>query len=268
MAAGVALLQQWGYRVTVFPHALAQWGYLAGTDAQRASDLVAALTDPAIDLVLCARGGYGCTRLLSLLPWDILAQTPPKLVVGFSDVTALLVAFYQRLGWLGLHGPMLTSNLIEGDPYTAMALKAMWAGAYSTQPVTLSSATPVQWLHGRALPVAPVLGGNLSLLAALCGTPWQPDTRGHILLIEDWKESYYSLDRQVQQLRQCGLLDGVAGLLLGDFSHTRADADWDLSVQWQHLTADLGVPVAYGFSAGHGDQNATIPIGATITLAA
>jgi muramoyltetrapeptide carboxypeptidase len=262
MADGVALLQSWGYRVKVFPHALNQWGYLAGTDAERLADLVAAFTDPEITAVLAARGGFGCTRLLPHIPWQHLQ---PKLLIGFSDLTALLLPLYDRLGWLGLHGPMLTSNLIEFDPFTADQLQRMWAGGFAEHPVKVVSQQPVQWLHGTQMS-GPLTGGNLSLLAALCGTPWQPQTNGHILFIEDWKEAYYSIDRQYQQLRQAGLLDNLAGLLLGDFSDIRTDADWSLAAHWQQLTADLGIPVAFGLTAGHGDLNTTLAIGGFVSI--
>ena len=264
MADGVALLQSWGYRVKLLPHALSRWGYLAGSDAERLADLVAAFTDPDIHAVLAARGGFGCTRLLPHIPWSVLQ---PKLLIGFSDLTALLLPLYDRLGWVGLHGPMLTSNLLDRDPFSAEQLKRMWAGGFAETPVNLIGQQPLHYLHGTTGTLtAPLTGGNLSLLAALCGTPWQPQTEGHVLFIEDWKESYYSIDRQFQQLRQAGLLNNLAGLLLGDFSDIRQDADWSLAEHWQQLTADLGVPVAYGLTAGHSDINTTLAIGGHIQL--
>jgi muramoyltetrapeptide carboxypeptidase len=266
MAEGVALLESWGYHVQVGPHALDREGYLAGSDEDRLTDLLWALEDPAIHAVLCARGGFGCTRLLPPMPWERLAHLSPKWLIGFSDVTALLLPFYDRLGWRGLHGPMLTSNLIEGDAFTQQALKhaLQWTDG-STQAYPLPLNGPLTWLHGQQMS-GPVTGGNLSLLAALCGTPWQPHTAGHIVLIEDWKEAYYSLDRQFQQLVQAGMLTNIAGLALGDFSDIRQDADWDLLTHWQQLTAPLGVPVVWGLPVGHGNHNATVPIGATLSF--
>jgi muramoyltetrapeptide carboxypeptidase len=259
MTTGVNLLKSWGYQVKVMPNALNRWGYLAGTDQERLADLVAAFTDPDVDLVLAARGGFGCTRLLPHIPWDILAKHP-KLLVGFSDLTALLVPFYDRLGWVGLHGPMLTSNLIELEPFTKAELIRVWSGDFLANPMQLVSQQPLQWLHGHTMQGL-LTGGNLSLLAALCGTPWQPQTEGHIVFIEDWKEAYYSIDRQYQQLKQAGLLTNIAGLLLGDFSDIRADAAWSIAEHWQQLTQDLGIPVAFGVPAGHGDCNTTLAIG-------
>jgi muramoyltetrapeptide carboxypeptidase len=265
MAQGVALLENWGYQVKVGPHALDKHGYLAGQDEHRLADLLWALENPDIHAVLCARGGFGCTRLLPAVPWDQLALLPPKWLIGFSDVTALLLPFYDRIGWCGLHGPMLTSNLIEGDIFSQNALKQALQWTAWDAPYPLPLQTPLTWLHGQQM-TGPVTGGNLSLLAALCGTPWQPHTAGHIVLIEDWKEAYYSLDRQFQQLVQAGLFANVAGIALGDFSEIRPDADWDLVTHWQQLTAPLGVPVVWGLPVGHGDSNATVPIGATLAF--
>jgi muramoyltetrapeptide carboxypeptidase len=189
------------------------------------------------------------------------------LLIGFSDLTALLIPFYDQLGWLGLHGPMLTSNLItEQDPFTAQQLQAMWTGSYQQTPCPVLTQGPLVWLHGQDPGPLPITGGNLSLLASLCGTPWQPHTHGHWLFVEDWKEAYYSLDRQWQQLKLAGMLYNVAGIAFGEFSDIRQDADWSLLEQLTLLTKELGVPVVAGVSAGHGVINTTIPIGATVVF--
>lgn len=255
---GQALLEAAGYQVRLMPNVRNKKLYLAGSDADRAADLQAAFADPTIDGVLCARGGYGCMRLLPSLDFDLIANNP-KVFIGFSDITALLLPFYQRAGLVGFYGPMLTSNLVHGEPYSQEELLRL---------VTNEAAFPYEvpnrdpWACFKPGTVeAPLIGGNLSLLAALCGTPYQPETRGHILFIEDWKEKYYSLDRQFQQLKLAGLFDGIAGLILCDFSEIEPEPGQDLAGLLKDLTTHVKVPVGYGFSVGHGEQTATFPIG-------
>lgn len=255
---GLALIEAAGFRPKLMPHARDKRAYLAGRDEDRLNDLHAAFTDPDIRGILCARGGYGCMRLLPKLDFDRIARHP-KALIGFSDVTALLLPLYQRTGLCGFYGPMLTSNLIHGEPFSEAALWPLLRGD-----VSLPYAVPNRdsWHAFRpGTAEAPLVGGNLSLLAALCGTPFQPRTAGHILFIEDWKERYYSLDRQFEQLRQAGLFEDIRGLVLCDFSDIEAEPDWPLADFLKELTANLDVPAGYGFSVGHGAQTATLPIG-------
>jgi len=255
---GVALLEAAGYRVKLMPNARNKRMYLAGTDAERLADLHSAFSDPEVDGILCARGGYGCMRLLPYLDFDRVRQNP-KVFIGFSDITALLVPFYQRTGLVGFYGPMLTSNLVHGEPFSQAELFNM-----VSQPLETPCLIPNQDQYQAFLPGTAegrLIGGNLSLLSALCGTPYQPETRGHILFIEDWKEKYYSLDRQFQQLKMAGLFERITGLLLCDFSDIEPEPELNLSDFLKELTGFLGVPVGYGFSVGHGAQTATLPIG-------
>lgn len=255
---GADLLEAAGFRVKLMPNIAKKRLYLAGTDAERLADLHQAFEDPTIHGVLCARGGYGSMRLLPNLDFALIAQHP-KVFIGFSDITALLLPFYQRCGLLGFYGPMLTSNLVHNEPYSQAELLTL-----IRQPIALPYEVPNRdpyQCYQPGIAEGRLIGGNLSLLAALCGTPYQPDTRGHILFIEDWKEKYYSLDRQFQQLRLAGLLDGIAGLLLCDFSEIEAEPEQTLPDFLKSLVDDLNIPMGYGFSVGHGEQTATLPIG-------
>ncbi|MDH4378819.1 MAG: LD-carboxypeptidase [Vampirovibrionales bacterium] len=267
---GVELLQAQGYRVKLFPNAAASHHHLAGTDAQRLADLHAAFADSDVDVILCSRGGYGCMRLLDKLDWDLL-RANPKWLVGFSDVTALQIALYQQLGWKSLYGPMLTSNLVDDDP-------ALFDWHWSALHPLLGGEVPSLWTvpntddyHAIHAPTnspnvveAPLLGGNLSLLSALCGTPWQPRPKNHLLFIEDWNESHYTLDRKFQQLKLAGVLEGITGLLLCDFSGIAAEPDgWPLVDFFKDWFADSPFPVGYGLSVGHGNVTATLPQGGT-----
>jgi muramoyltetrapeptide carboxypeptidase len=154
---------------------------------------------------------------------------------------------------------MLTSNLIHGEPYSQTELFNLVQGKNGI-PYTVPNQDPYTEFRAGTVE-GPLIGGNLSLLTALCGTPWQPRTEGHILFIEDWKEKYYSLDRQFQQLKLAGLFDRIRGLLLCDFSDIEPEPEFDLTEQLRRLTMDIKVPTGYGFSVGHGAQTATLPIG-------
>lgn len=255
---GASLLQAAGFRVKMMPNAKNKRLYLAGSDAERLADLHAAFQDPQVGGILCARGGYGCMRLLPHLDFELVRQNP-KVFVGFSDVTALLIPFYQQSGLVGFYGPMLTSNLLNGEPYSQQELFKLLKGGHSV-PHTVPNRDAYH-CYRPGMAEGRLIGGNLSLLAALCGTPWQPKTAGHILFIEDWKEKYYSLDRQFEQLKLAGLFDGIAGLLLCDFSDIEPEPEQDLATFLKDLTSFLKVPAGYGFSVGHGEQTATLPIG-------
>lgn len=265
-AEGLAWIETNGFTPKLMPNAKAQWHYLAGTDAERLSDLHAAFADPSVDGILCARGGYGTMRLLPHIDFSII-QNNPKVLIGFSDLTALHLAFYQQTGLVGFYGPMLISNLTDPKPteeqvYEQAALLNLVCDKQPT-PITLINQNAYHCLQ-TGLAEAPLTGGNLSLLAALCGTPWQPKTDGHLLFIEDWKEKHYSLDRKFQQLKLAGVLNNIAGLLLCDFSEIEPEPDQSLIELFTELTSDLqqrGIPVGYGFSVGHGSQSGTLPYG-------
>ena len=255
---GHALLKAAGFKVRIMPNAKNKRLYLAGTDTERLADLHAAFQDPGIDGILCARGGYGCMRLLPHLDFKLVRQNP-KVMIGFSDVTALLLPFYQKSGLVGFYGPMLTSNLIHQEPYSQSELLKL-AGGECKIPYTVPNRDAYQTFR-PGVAEGRLIGGNLSLLAALCGTPWQPQTAGHILFIEDWKEKYYSLDRQFEQLKLAGLFENITGLLLCDFSEIEPEPEQSLAEFLKALTDSVKVPTGYGFSVGHGEQTATLPIG-------
>jgi muramoyltetrapeptide carboxypeptidase len=160
---------------------------------------------------------------------------------------------------MGFYGPMLTSNLSNGEPYSQSELFGLLRGSKAFPHVVPNRDPYFTYRDGVA--EGRLIGGNLSLLTALCGTPYQPDTREHILFIEDWKECYYTLDRQFQQLRMAGLFDHVRGVILCDFSQIETESDWPLPDFLKSLTDFLKVPVGYGFSVGHGEETATLPIG-------
>jgi len=254
---GIALLEKAGYRVQLMPHVRDKQVYLAGSDADRLSDLQVAFSDPSIHAILCARGGYGAMRLLDKIDWALIRKNP-KPLIGFSDLTAFHIACYQQTGVVGFYGPMLTSNLIHDEPDSLAELLKVVTG--TAVPYDIKNLNTYECFQ-PGITEGPLTGGNLSLLTSLCGTPYQPKTDGHILFIEDWHEKHYTLDRQFQQLRLAGLLDKAAGILLCDFSEIEPEADQTLTQLLRDLTRDLNIPIGFGFSVGHGKQTSTLPYG-------
>jgi muramoyltetrapeptide carboxypeptidase len=261
---GVAWLEGAGYQVRIMPHALKRWGYMGGSDAQRLDDFVNAMEDPSVDGILCARGGYGSGRLLPQLPWQRWRDEslPCKLLMGFSDITMLHNALYQELGWITFYSPMLTSNLLNTEQaFTRQEwLKAISPTCWESLPYALNNQDAYECLRpGTAEGI--LRGGNLSLIASLCGTSWQPDFTGAIVVIEDWKETYYTLDRQFTQLLQAGIFDGAAGVLFADFSKIEEEDPHPLGQHLGWLCQALPIPMGYGFTIGHGVQTLTLPLG-------
>jgi muramoyltetrapeptide carboxypeptidase len=253
MARGVRVLGGLGLKVIIGAHVLDRDRYLAGSDAVRAADLSEAWCDPAVSAVFCARGGYGATRILDLLDWDALRAAGPKTLVGSSDVTALHRAFAVELGLTSLFGPMPANALLSDpagpEPRTFEHFTAALAG--DPPPVTGDRVIA----FGEV--TAPVTGGNLSLLAALCGTPYELVARGRIVLLEDVGEEPYRIDRMLTQLLQSGALDGAAGFVLGSW----VDCGDPYPVLEEFL-APLGVPVIAGLPVGHGTPQFSVLLGA------
>lgn len=244
----------------------AREGYLAGDDRRRLAEWNEAVDDVEARAIFCARGGYGAMRLLpGLDPAPLLAR--PKLLVGFSDVTA----FHARLNAAGLatlHGPVVTQ--LGRAPADAVAhLEALLSGAV---PSRLDG--PGRGLTGTAtirpgVASGPLLGGSLTLLAHLCGTPWQPSLRGAILFFEDVGERPYKLDRYLTQLRLSGALDGVAGVAVGQLTGCDEEGGAGEAAETvRRLVAALGVPAIEGLPAGHEDRNLALPLGPRATLTA
>ncbi|MGC5012124.1 S66 peptidase family protein [Streptosporangium sp. DT93] len=252
LARGVRVLEGLGLKVVTGPHILERDRYLAGSDAGRAADLHQAWCDPAVTAVFCARGGYGATRILGLLDWDAMRAAGPKAFVGSSDVTALHGALAVELGIASWFGPMPACSTIsdpEGpEPRTFGNFTAALAG---TPPPIAGDRV----ITGGAV-TAPVTGGNLSLLAALCGTPYALSARGRIVLLEDVAEAPYRIDRMITQLSQAGALDGAAGFVLGSWVGCG-----DPYPVLEELLGPLGVPVIAGLPIGHGKPQFSVLLG-------
>lgn len=261
---GIAVVRSWGLEVMEGAHARSATGHLAGRDAQRAADVNGAIADPQVRAVWVTRGGYGLTRILDRIAWDALADDP-KIVIGFSDVTALLVTAWRRSGLVTVHGHFAGRLAVQPLPVRAR-LRALLTGD-DDGPGTLAGARLAGTPPTRVR--APLVGGNLTVLAALAGTPDALDARGCVLLLEEVGEAPYRVDRLLTQLRNSGALDGVAGIALGAPVHcdpptTRPSATFDEVVS-DHL-ADLGVPVVAGLPIGHMADHRAALHGGDVTL--
>ncbi|PVZ15654.1 MULTISPECIES: LD-carboxypeptidase [unclassified Pseudomonas] len=249
-----------GYRLRIYPGVFEKAGYLAGSDERRLADLHAAFADPEVDAILCLRGGYGTPRLLDRLDIELI-RANPKPFVGYSDITALHLAFNQLAGLVTFHGPLFRSELLPGLQPGEGALLAMLQGQPMGE-IAHPSGWPLKTVApGRAS--GHLAGGNLSLLCATLGTPWALQSEGAVLFIEDVNEPLYRVDRLLTQLRLAGKLHGLAGVLVGDFAGISTQ-------QLQPLLAEfftpLGVPVLAGWRSGHCQPNLTLPMGAQVVL--
>jgi muramoyltetrapeptide carboxypeptidase len=262
-ADAVALLRDHGLPVEDPAPPPPRCGRLGADDAARAAMLNEAFADPAVGALLVAQGGYGCTRLLGRLDRGLIARNP-KPLIGFSDVTALLVALLPQLGPRAVHGPTARTLQQEADPDSRAAFLAVLRGDRPAYQAVLERAAARVRIVRPGHAAGPLVGGNLSLLSALAGTPDAPETRGRILFLEDWNEPHYRFDRMLTQLAQAGLLDGIAGLVLGELvGVSRVGEDIAESLEARLLAlAPPGIPILAGYPCGHGAANLALLLGA------
>lgn len=230
--------------------------YLAGPDAERAANLSAQMSDPGLGAVLAARGGFGCLRLLPLLDLPALAETGTCLI-GFSDLTALLNPL-AALGLVTVHGPVVTQvprldQASRADLASLLAGRRPWPAALSGKAVA------------PGLAVGPLLGGNLTTLCSMLGTPWFPDLGGAVLVLEETGEAPYRLDRLISQLELSGALARVAGVAVGRLSDQDNDPPGLVPALTRRLEG-LGKPVVMNLPFGHGAANRPLPLGAMAEL--
>jgi muramoyltetrapeptide carboxypeptidase len=259
---GLAVLESWGLSVSVGEHTRGvheRFGYLASDDAARADDLMRAWCDPEVQAVFCARGGYGVQRMVDLLDWESIAAAGPKVLVGFSDVTALHQAFAARLGLSTIHGPVVTS-LGAGDDESRAHLHSL---LFDPEPGVALTPSPVETLvGGRAEGV--LVGGNIAMLASEVGSRNSLRAAASIAVLEEIGEEAYRLDRLFTQLLRTGWFDEVLGVVLGTFT------DCGLPASVRDLVVDrlvpLGVPLLWGAPIGHADRNLAFPYGVPAVL--
>jgi len=260
LAAGEALLQQAGFETLRREDLLDRHSYLAGDDARRVDEFMKWIGDDRVDGIVCARGGYGCDRIIaSLDPGLVRAAAKP--LVGYSDITALLLWQRRCAGLMGFHGPMLDRGG-DVDPEVVASLAAQLRGE-AKLPLVLRGTG-----HGGGSAGGRLVGGSLTLVAASIGTPWEVDTRGAILLLEDVAELPYRIDRMLQQLTGSGKLARLAGVGIGDFASCRDERYPEIGALdvIREVVRPLGVPLVTGLPFGHVRANFPWPVGGRATI--
>jgi muramoyltetrapeptide carboxypeptidase len=268
LARGAAELERLGFRVKHRDDILEKARYTAGSDARRAEELMQAFTDPEVKAVWAARGGYGVMRILRMLDEELL-RANPKIFIGYSDLTALHIYLHRRFGLITFHGPMAAKDFAGGEPHYDR--DTLMQALTIASPVGEISSEKTEMLHhgrgGKAR--GRLLGGCLSLVAAMMGTPDELDTRGAILFLEDTGVRPYAIDRMLQQLKLAGKFDQVQGIIFGEMTDCVQHAEQGYTIQevLAECTADLRVPVMFGLPSGHSPRgNLTLPLGVEATL--
>ena len=254
---GIHLLKQWGFRVVLGRKGIARKGYLAGTDRERAEEIMGLFADPGIKAILCSRGGYGAMRILDFLDFKTI-KNHPKLFMGFSDITVLLMALWKKADLMGWHGPMVTT-LPQLTASSLIRMRATLMGFYQIQ-IPLDTDRAIRPESARGV----LIGGNLTLLTHLIGTPYEPVWDQAILFLEDCGEEPYRMDRLFAHLRLSGCLERVSAILLGKITGSNKK-DLPLSLLKEILN-DSNIPIWGGLPLGHGSRNIPLPVGAPAFL--
>lgn len=257
------ILGQQGLKVKVAPHTLDQYGYLAGKDIDRATDVNAMFADDEVQALVTTRGGWGSGRILPLLDYDLIRQNP-KIIIGYSDITALLLAIYARSGLVTFHGPSGTSIW---NKFTFGYLKPI---LFEGKTITLSAPTNIVEIIRGGKARGQLVGGNLSVLTAMVGSGYLPDWRGKILFVEEVGEDVYRVDRMLTQLSLAGVLEQLQGFVFGQCIRCLDEKDNSPTLTlWQVLLdhiQPLGIPAWYGTMIGHIRDKFTVPMGVEVEI--
>lgn len=259
-----AVLQKMGFRVKVGPNCTKKYGYFAGTDEERASDFMQFIKDPEVKAIFFLRGGWGAARILEHLDFDIIADNP-KIIMGFSDATTLLCAITTKSSLVTFHGPSGNSSWNDYSmKYIRQVLVDRSRVHYEN---TAEDEKIITYSPGTASGL--LWGGNLSVIASLIGTRYLPIRTPSILFLEDVGEEPYSIDRMLTQLKLCGVLRMVNGVVLGNFRKCDAEEperSFTLHEVFQQHFENFGKPVYYGAQIGHTVNKFTIPVGVDATM--
>ncbi|MBN1154013.1 LD-carboxypeptidase [candidate division KSB1 bacterium] len=272
---GIENLQSLGFKVKSGQHIRERYGYLAGADDQRLSDLHAMFADPEVNGIITLRGGYGTMRILERIDYKLIKQNP-KILIGYSDITALNMGIHAITGLVTFHGPVATSTFTA---YTRHYFEATLMSNTKTGTIehpdpgdTLHPTSRFNTLHGGKAS-GPLVGGNLTLMTALLGTPFDCDTKGKIVFIEEVGEEPYAIDRMLTQLLLAQKLQHAAGIVIDScdkcgVSDYKPSFNNSLGVEevFEDRLSSLNLPIVFGFSIGHTADKPTLPLGVTATL--
>jgi muramoyltetrapeptide carboxypeptidase len=268
-ARGVAALEKLGFNIVFAPHANDRYGHMAGRDRDRADDLLAMFFRDDVDAVMCLRGGAGTIRTALALDHEQLqklAERPPKPFIGFSDITIPHAVLGKTCNWVTFYGPMVTSFRNATD-YTLAAFRR---ALMETEPFDILPDPDDPYVETMVEGEAEgeLVGGCLSLIVALTGTPWEMDLRGKIFFFEDVHEEPYGIERMLAHLIAAGKIQECAGIVIGEHADCTARGPASLSLEqvFDDLIRPLGIPTLYHLPIGHGKHLATLPIGARARL--
>lgn len=253
-----------GLKVKLSSHLLDRYGYLAGRDGDRAADVNAMFADPSVQAILTMRGGWGGNRILPLLDYDLM-RSQPKILIGYSDITSLLIAIYARSGIITFHGPVATSTW---NPFSVSYVQRL---LFNAEPALMRNPSAT-----RSVAIAPgkargkLVGGNLSVLAAMVGSPYLPDWNNTILFVEEIGEDIYRVDRMLTQLKLAGILDKINGFIFGQCTDCEAGEGDEPSLSLSEVLSDwirpLQIPAWYGSAIGHVRDKFTVPVGVEVEI--
>tara|TARA_B110000211_G_scaffold201028_1_gene232374 strand:+ start:270 stop:1316 length:1047 start_codon:yes stop_codon:yes gene_type:complete len=271
--AAMDLVRSLGFSAEPAVNLFSRTQYLAGTDQQRADDLNAMFADTDIDAIFCVRGGYGSGRLLRYLDYDMIAANP-KVIMGYSDITSILNAIYLRTGLVTFHGPIAGGNFSNYtyEQYKKVLIEPTQIARIGEPPEFETRPGVVDWKNRLTTIVSGVaeghlVGGNLSLMVTLLGTPFEPQFEGAILFLEDVDEPPYSVDRMLTHLWMAGKLEQVAGIVLGKFTDDGYDSNtFSMEEVLRDRLEPLGIPTLRGAMIGHIEDKTVVPLGVRARL--
>lgn len=248
----IDLVKKNGYKILLSPNLYKKKAYLAGNDDSRLDDLLAMFSNKNVKAIFCARGGYGAIRLIDRIDYDVIRKNP-KIIAGYSDITALLFAIFKNTGLVTFHGPVLR-DLTRGRKNNLDHLLELLS-LKIPKVIDLSKGVVIK--QGQASGI--VIGGNLSIICSLAGTTFMPRLKGAILFIEDKREPLYRIDRMLNHLRLTGIINNLSGLITGSF--IKCGDIKDIKKLLKDITSGVDIPVVFGLPVGHGKENKAIPIG-------
>lgn len=266
----VKVLKEQGFNLVIGESCTKNYGYLSGSDEIRADDINKMFMNSGVDAIFCLRGGYGTPRILDKLNYKMIKRNP-KLFIGYSDITAIHIALNQRCNLVTFHGPMVASDMIENfDDFSRESYLKAITGTQPLGELTNPEGFNIGCLvKGVGEVRGEIIGGNLSLITALIGTPYEIDTKDKILFLEDIDEYTYRIDRMLIQLKLAGKLDDCKGIILGDFNNCLPqieDSGLTLMEVIKDIITPINKPTINNFKAGHCNPKITLPFGTMAIL--
>ncbi len=258
---GVKILKSLGFNVIYREDIFSKKGYLAGSDERRASELMEHLCNPQVKAIFFARGGYGCQRIIPLLNENKIKNNP-KIILGYSDISTLLIYLYEKFSWVTFHGPVVAKGM--GNTFGSRGKESLLRALTETNPLGKIEDKQIRFIHEGEVE-APLVGGCLSLLISNLKSSYELNCDGKILFIEDINEKPYAIDRMLTHLKLAGKFDKIKGFIFGPFQNSGEKDDEIIAVILDVLKG-IDVPIAFGFPSGHLEDAVTIPLGVKVKL--